>query len=516
MSKLIPVTIPKWGIEMERGTIAEWRVSAGDEVTKGDELVDIETDKIVNSFEASHNGVLVRIIAEEGDELAVGTLIAVMAVGEVSEAEIDAFVAANAGVNALDVAVPTAAASAQSAEAGTGAEGKKTRLTSKLIPITIPKWGIEMERGTIAEWRVSAGVAVAKGDELVDIETDKIVNSFEAPHDGVLVRIIADEGDELAVGKLIGVMATEEFSEAEIDAFIAANAGSSQLAAAAPIDPGSVQSGVSETESNGTALKVSPALRRKAERLGIDLSRVSTSGYGGRILRDDIEAARSADQGSPLRQLQGAQKTIAERMTLAKQTIPHFYLQRNCSMDGVLAAQAALREQSGAVITVNHLLVHAVAGALREYPELNINVLPAGIRQLETIDVAIAVDTGDSLLTPLVRDIGDADIGRVAELAGEVVARTRDKKLTAADLQGGAVTVSNLGMLGVDSFTAIINPPQVMILAVGAVQEKLVLNNGKPETARYCSLSLACDHRVINGAAGAKFLAAICANLESL
>tara|TARA_B110000908_G_scaffold134018_1_gene158311 strand:- start:472 stop:1236 length:765 start_codon:yes stop_codon:yes gene_type:complete len=253
-----------------------------------------------------------------------------------------------------------------------------------------------------------------------------------------------------------------------------------------------------------------------AERLGVDLNSVSGSGYGGRILRDDIEAARSAGEGSPLRQLQGAQKTIAERMTLAKQTIPHFYLHRDCSMDSVLAAQVALREQSGAAITVNHLLVHAVAAALREYPELNVNVLPGGIRDLDSIDVAIAVDTGESLLTPLVRDIGDADIARVAELAGEVVARTRDKKLTATDLEGGAITVSNLGMLGIDSFTAIINPPQVMILAVGAVREKLVLKDGKPETERYCALSLACDHRVINGAAGASFLAAICRNLESL
>ena len=261
-------------------------------------------------------------------------------------------------------------------------------------------------------------------------------------------------------------------------------------------------------------IRVSPALRRKAQRLGIDLQTISGSGYGGRILRDDIEAARDAGQGTPLRQLRGAQKTIAERMTLAKQTIPHFYLHRDCPMDAVLAAQAALREQTGSKITVNHLLIHAVAAALREYPELNVNVLPGGIRDLDSIDVAVAVDTGDSLLTPLVRDIGEADIARVAELAGEVVARTRDKKLTAADLEGGAITVSNLGMLGVDSFTAIINPPQVMILAVGAIQEKLVLKDGKPEVARYCSLSLACDHRVINGATGARFLAAICQNLE--
>lgn len=386
---------------------------------------------------------------------------------------------------------------------------------SKLIAITIPKWGIEMERGTISEWRVTTGTAVTKGDELVDIETDKIVNSFDATHDGVLVRIIAQEGEELSVGTLIGVMASEAVADAEIDAFIAANAGGGEATpAVAETEASSAPVSVAGTDAGD--IRVSPALRRKAQRLGIDLQTVSGSGFGGRILRDDIEAARDAGQGTPLRQLQGAQKTIAERMTLAKQTIPHFYLHRDCPMEAVLAAQAALREQTGSKITVNHLLIHAVAAALREYPELNVNVLPGGIRDLDIIDVAVAVDTGDSLLTPLVRDIGDADIARVAELAGEVVTRTRDKKLTAADLEGGAITVSNLGMLGVDSFTAIINPPQVMILAVGSIQEKVVLIDGKPETERYCALSLACDHRVINGAAGAKFLAAICENLEEI
>ena len=386
---------------------------------------------------------------------------------------------------------------------------------SKLIAITIPKWGIEMERGTISEWRVTTGTAVTKGDELVDIETDKIVNSFDATHDGVLVRIIAQEGEELSVGTLIGVMASEAVADEEIDAFIAANAGGGEAApAVTETEVSSAPVPVAGTDAGD--IRVSPALRRKAQRLGIDLQTVSGSGFGGRILRDDIEAARDAGQGTPLRQLQGAQKTIAERMTLAKQTIPHFYLHRDCPMDAVLAAQAALREQTGTKITVNHLLIHAVAAALQEYPELNVNVLPGGIRDLDSIDVAVAVDTGDSLLTPLVRDIGDADVARVAELAGEVVARTRDKKLTTADLEGGAIAVSNLGMLGVDSFTAIINPPQVMILAVGSIQEKLVLIDGKPETERYCALTLACDHRVINGAAGAKFLAAICQNLDSV
>ncbi len=382
----------------------------------------------------------------------------------------------------------------------------------KLMPITIPKWGIEMERGTIAEWRVAPGAVVAKGDELVDIETDKIVNSFEAVDDGVLVRIIAQEGEELDVGTLIGVMASEAVSDEEVDAFIAANASSEPAPA-----PATAAAPATATAS-AAAIRISPALRRKAERLSLDVTTIAGSGYGGRILRDDIEAARKvgqAGQVSELRQLQGAQKTIAERMTLAKQTIPHFYLHRDCAMDIVLAFLEAAKTGTGVSITVNHILVHAVAQALQKYPELNLNVLPNGIRHLDSADVAIAVDTGDSLLTPVVRDIGAAALPAVAEAATNLVERTRNKRLSTGDLDGGAITVSNLGMLGVTSFTAIINPPQVMILAVGAIQEHVILKDGKPELARFCALTLACDHRVINGANGARFLAEICETIEA-
>ncbi len=385
---------------------------------------------------------------------------------------------------------------------------------AKLIPITIPKWGIEMEEGTIAEWRYAVGDVVSWGDELVDIETDKIVNSFEATHDGTLVRILAEEGDDLAVGTLIGVLATEDVSEEEIDAFIAANTGSTETVEDGL--PDEADSERTEPAADRSTARISPAMRRKAERLGVDIAGLQGSGYGGRILRDDIESARDSSGLPPVRALRGSQKTIAERMTLAKQTIPHFYLQRDCNVEPLLAKLDSLRTDGGVKITVNHLLLRAVASALRLHPELNLNMLPGGVRDLPSIDVAVAVDTGDSLLTPVVRDIGDADILRIAELAGEVVDRARSGQLTQSDIGGGAITVSNLGMLGVDTFTAIINPPQVMILAVGAIREGLALINGQPASTRYMSLTLACDHRVINGAQGARFLAAICEDLEAL
>lgn len=386
---------------------------------------------------------------------------------------------------------------------------------AKLIPITIPKWGIEMERGTISEWRVALGTSIVKGDELVDIETDKIINSFEATSDGVLVRIIAQEGEEFDVGTLIGVMASEPVTDEEVDAFIAyTNLGQSHIETEV-VQPQELENNSEQGFSTNAQTRISPALHRKAERLGIDVTTIVGTGFGGRVLRNDIEVVRSKKRHSPLIPLQGVQKAIAEKMTIAKQTIPHFYLQRDCKMGNVPAFLGSARTKSGVSISLTHLLVQSVAGALEKYPELNLNVFPGGIRKINSTDVAIAVDTGDSLLTPVVRDIGKAELSIVAETAAAIVARARNKQLNSGELDGGAITVSNLGMMGVTSFTAIINPPQVMILSVGAIQERVVLREEKPEIERYCELTLGCDHRVINGAAGARFLAHVCETIEA-
>ncbi len=393
---------------------------------------------------------------------------------------------------------------------------------AKILAITIPKWGIEMERGTISEWRVAVGESVAKGDPLVDIETDKIVNSFEATEPGMLVRIIAQEGDELKVGTLIGVMATGPVTDAEVDAFVAAAAARSAPAPAAPAaaaartapEAAAVTAAAAAPAVTGANTRITPALRRKAERLGIDVRTIPATGLYSRILRDDIERAAAQRAGSgAVRNLSGAQKVIAERMVMAKQTIPHFHLHRDCPMDQALAALARHRQDGLSTLTINHLLLNAVAQALGKHPSLNLNVRGGSVETLNTIDVALAVDTGETLLTPVIRDIGAATLAQIAEAAGNAVERCKKGGISSADLQGGAVTVSNLGMLGVTSFTAIINPPQVMILAVGALQERLVMRDGSPAVERFCALTLGCDHRVINGAAGARFLADVCAAL---
>ena len=379
-----------------------------------------------------------------------------------------------------------------------------------------------MERGTISEWRVAPGESVAKGDPLVDIETDKIVNSFEATEPGMLVRIIAQEGDELKVGTLIGVMATGPVTDAEVDAFIAAAAARSAPAPAAPAaaaaraapEAAAVAAAAAAPAVTGANTRITPALRRKAERLGIDVRTIPATGLYSRILRDDVDRAAAQRAGSgAVRNLSGAQKVIAERMVMAKQTIPHFHLHRDCPMDQALAALARHRQAGLSTLTINHLLLNAVAQALGKHPALNVNVRGGSVETLNTIDVALAVDTGETLLTPVIRDIGEATLAQIAEAAGNAVERCKKGGISSADLQGGAVTVSNLGMLGVTSFTAIINPPQVMILAVGGLQERLVMRDGSPAVERFCALTLGCDHRVINGAAGARFLADVCAAL---
>ena len=274
-------------------------------------------------------------------------------------------------------------------------------------------------------------------------------------------------------------------------------------------------------QKSSAEIKITPALRRKAEKMGINLDTLSGSGTGGSITRDDIASAASnmsaATVGSSdqRKTLGGIQKLIAEKMVLAKQTIPHFYLRSECRMDCTLAKITDLMAQSERRISVNDAIIAAVGHALSTTPELNLRFEADNVVQLSSIDVSIAVDTGESLLTPVLRDLGSRTLQELSSETAEMIARCKENRLLPADLEGASITVSNLGMLGITDFTAIINPPQVMILAVGAVEKRIIAENDTPQVASLCTLTLACDHRVINGAAGARFMGEIKRYLES-
>ncbi len=387
---------------------------------------------------------------------------------------------------------------------------------SGIYAIAVPKWGIEMIEGTVNVWNKSVGDAVAKGDEVLEMESDKIVNVWESPVDGVLRRIVAEEGDAKPVGALLGVIADAAVDDDEIDHFIASFGGAEPAKAPAPAAaPAAGPAGDAATRS-------SPAVRKLAQELGVDLNTVTGTGRRGRITEDDVRAAASggSDEATADRveiiPLSATRQTIARRLTEAKQEIPHYYLTMEYDLDGLLNHRKALNSSGDTRVSVNDLIVSCVARALIREPRLNINVIDNQVHQFADANVSVAIATEDGLYPATIRAAQDLTPIQIAETTAELAQRARDGKLTREDLSGGSFTVSNLGMFGVDTFTAIINPPMGAILALGKGEPKAVVKDGEVIIATRISATLSCDHRVIDGAIGARFLQVLGEEIASL
>lgn len=436
----------------------------------------------------------------------------------------------------------------------------------------MPKWGIEMQEGTINAWNFTVGQPVAKGDALLDVETEKIVNTVESPASGTLRRIVGDVGDTIAVGALVGVFADASVSEAEIDAFVAnfkgadtsfePDAGESAPSPAAAVAavatvaaPATVTAAAASTDEGGEP-RVSPIARRVAERLGVDVSKVVGTGRNGRVSKEDVEAyhaargggadvasklapamdgsaaaasslptSQPAVGGSALPQDTGTNPatrekmtsmrlTIARRLSESKQTIPHYRLAADVDFTALFARRAEL-VASGQKVSVNDLLLLGVAITLGKHPQLNAHFANDEVVKFARADIAVAVSTDGGLSTPVLRDVASKTAAEVAAGVADLAQRARSGKLVREEITGGTFTVSNLGMFGIDQFDAIINPPQVAILAVGAARERVIARQGAAVVAKVATLTLSCDHRVVDGAVGAAFLADLRTCLEA-
>lgn len=446
-----------------------------------------------------------------------------------------------------------------------------------LKAFTMPKWGIEMSEGTVAEWMVAERAPFARGDVLTLIETDKITNEVEAEADGCLVRLIAKAGETYPVGALLAVEGPAGADPAAIDAFIAAfqpadtrttvdepgaelpdlsptpppaipyglaiSPAARGRAEAARLDLGSLtgsgRHGRITRQDVDRALKAAPApvfegpiniagqelafasplARRLASKHDIDLSQIAGTGRRGRICRADVEAlieapaapARSSGSGVEIVSMTSMRRTIAARLTEAKQTIPHFYLRRRVRADRLLARRADEGKRS----SVNDYLVRAAALALREVPEVNIQVHGNEIHRFGAADIAVAVATPRGLITPILHAADALSVGEIGERLRVLAERARAGKLQPDEFTGGSFGLSNLGMFRVEQFDAIINPPQGAILAIGAARPEPIDDDGAIRIAPVLHLSLSCDHRAIDGADGARFLSAIAALIEA-
>ena len=406
----------------------------------------------------------------------------------------------------------------------------------RIRALTMPKWGIEMQEGTVTAWHIEPGRRVEKGEPLLDVETEKIVNSVESPASGTLRIVLAGAGDTCKVGELVGVLAEPGVGDAEVDAFIRNfrpadtsferdDSADGKAPAATPAAAATAQPATPAAPSeDGDEPRVSPIARRLAEKLGIDPSRIVGTGRNGRVSKEDVEAyaaklaaapapaPEATAAATPLRRerLTSMRATIARRLGESKQTIPHYRVSIDLDADALMARRRALAD-TGVRVSVNDLLLEAVARALVRHPRVNAQFDGNEVLEFGQADVAVAVATDSGLITPVIRAADGKPVERLAAESRDLAARARAGKLTREEITGGTFTVSNLGMYGIKSFDAIINPPQVAILAVGAAEPRPVVRDGALAVGTRMTVTLSSDHRVVDGAAAAAFLATLAA-----
>ena len=406
--------------------------------------------------------------------------------------------------------------------------------------LKMPKLSDTMTEGKIAKWKKAEGDSVAYGEEIAEIETDKATMAWEASGEGIVHKIYVAEDESALLGTPL-MLILEEGEEPPADADNPPGPESSSSegekgdgdSSASPALPGGRKTGAREL-SISSGLKASPLARKVAAQRGLDLSRVRGSGPGGRIVRSDLDYAYGESSG-PVRpttppmelsegdeaiKLSGMRQLIADRLLESKTTIPHFYL--NIEVDGapLMETRSAVNEkllaEGGSKLTVNDFVMRAVVLAAQEVPGVNASFAGDSIYQYSSISLAVAVAVEGGLVTPVIKKSEEKSISELSSEIKDLASRARDKKLSPDEMQGGTITISNLGSYGIDTFDAIINPPQSAILSIGAISKQPVVND-KDEIVPGLRMwiGMSCDHRVIDGAVGATYLAALKKNLES-
>ncbi len=484
MSEIKTLEMPKWGLSMEEGLLARWAIQEGDSFTPGQEICEIETSKIVNVLEAPFAGTLRRILAREGETLQVGAVLALAADASVSDADLDEFAATLA----------TAKSAAPGTEAAAQAGAKPPSVVSP--PSNSPE------------------PPVGQTDIPVSLQGVTDVTQVNAtPH---ALRLSARWGVDLK--KVRGSGRGDRISVSDLESAILAAGG--RLASTTPPVR---RSKAPRSHADDSQVSATPLARRLAGKLGINLHDCRSSGSRGRVSRDDVLAAAllldEHPQTSPVQEsapapfesipMSGMRRAIASRLQTSKQQSPHFRLNVDLDLERLLALRQDInREVPGVKISVNDLLVKACALALVAVPDVNIQFDEAtqSIRRFADADISVAVALPAGLITPIVRSANRKSISDISNEIHSLVTRAKAGTLKPEEFQGGTFSVSNLGMLGVRQFDAIINPPQSAILAIGAGELRAVVRDGQIVARHQMTVSLSCDHRVIDGAAGAAFL----------
>lgn len=535
------VRMPKMSDTMTEGVMAKWHVKVGDKIKSGDVMAEVETDKATMDLESYWDGTVLYIGVEEGAAVPIDAVIAVVGKeGEDYKALLDnqAAPAAPAAESKSEEAAPAAPAAA-SAPAVTDADLEKMGVTVVRMPLLSDT----MTEGVIAEWHKKVGDKVKDDDILADVETDKATMEVMGYASGTLLHIGVEKGQAAKVNGIIAIVGPEGTDISGIldqgDAPAAA-AQESAAPAEAKAEAAAPAASTESASSEGGRVKASPLAKRIAKEKGIDLSQVAGSADGGRIIKKDIEnfkpaAAASAPASAPAKESEKAaaplpqyvgeekftekpvtqmRKVIAKRLSESLFTAPHFYLTMSIDMDSAIAARTKINEFAAAKVSFNDLVLKAVAVALKQHPAVNSSWLGDKIRYNEHVNIGVAVAVEDGLLVPVVRFADGKSLSRISAEVKDFAQRAKAKKLQPADWEGSTFTISNLGMFGIDEFTAIINPPDACILAIGGISQVPVVKNGAVVPGNVMKVTLSCDHRVVDGATGAAFLQTVKALLE--
>ena len=501
------LTLPQAGKSASNATVLRWRKQAGDAVSQGDILLEVETDEGLTAIESAVEGVLQEVLAPVGRTLSIGSPLAIIE-------------NASAQPAADKPQIPATPIS------------KMSKPTGKVVPILMPKAGQSMEEGVIVKWHVQPGATVAKGAILFEIETDKATMEVEAADAGRLARIVVGEGGASPVLVPVAYLAEHD---ADVDAFIAASGGTPAPAPGAPTapeasqaeKPAAVVSAPTATTETGR-VKASPAARKLASERGVDLASVAQgSGPGGRILSNDIPTTGAAQPASkpatPVsipqgelpagvvrKRMSNMRKAIARNLTISKTTIPHWYIRSRINAGPMMSFYKSQKAKVGC--SVNDVIVMACAKAIMEFPAMHSRVDGETILEFPGANIGVAVGMDEGLVVPVIMNAERFTLEQMALETKRLANQARAGKIE--NMGQGIFTISNLGMFGVDDFVAIVNPPEAAILAVSAVREDIIVKDGTIKAGQTMNLTLSSDHRLIDGTLGAQFMARLKVLLE--
>ena len=535
------IKMPKMSDTMEEGVIASWLVKEGDEVKSGDILAEVETDKATMELESYEDGTLLYIGVKEKEAVPVNGVIAI--IGKKGENIDDLIKKAKAGgdggQNGTESKEEAPKAAAEPSDEGEAAVDVSDINASV---ITMPKMSDTMQEGTIASWLKKVGDEVSSGDILAEVETDKATMELEAYEDGTLLYIGPKDGESVPVDAVLAVIGEKG---ADYKTLLKAREGAQKkdtTTDSAPISEskeGSVSAAESTSqgarasaEDTGGRIKASPLAKKMAEDKGYDLSQIKGSGDNGRIVRRDVEEFKPQQASSPaeikatekasapavkLPEVVGEEsyeevnvsqmrKTIAKRLAESKYTAPHFYLTMEINMDKAIEARKSINEYSPVKVSFNDLVIKAAAAALRQHPKINVSYRGDKMRFNKHIHIGVAVAVEEGLLVPVVRFADNKSLSHIAAEVKDLGAKAKNKQLQPKDWEGSTFTISNLGMFGIEEFTAIINPPDACILAVGGIKETPIVKDGQIVPGNIMKVTMSCDHRAVDGAVGSAFL----------